>query len=84
MICSHRSILKGSIERQRFRLPTMPFFFQLFAKLYGLAGSASQLTMVNSSWTEDHIVNLWGDHGKVHKVYPPCDTKEFREIEVTL
>merc|ERR1719483_1905101 len=27
--------------------------------------------MVNSSWTEEHIRQLWG--GDVDKVYPPCD-----------
>lgn len=31
----------------------------MFARMYGWAGSCSDLTMVNSSWTEDHIVQLW-------------------------
>ena len=32
--------------------------------------------MVNSSWTEDHINRLWSSN-KTHKVYPPCDNREF-------
>ena len=50
--------------------------------------------MVNSSWTEGHINQLWAgveDTKKdsepttarpvtVHKVYPPCDTSEFAKI----
>ena len=37
------------------------------------AGSLSVGLQVNSSWTEEHIVNLWGPGG-VSKVFPPCDT----------
>ena len=30
-------------------------YYKIFAWMYGKAGSTSDLTMVNSSWTEDHI-----------------------------
>lgn len=37
--------------------------------------------MVNSSWTEDHITKLWRKKGGiVHKIYPPCDVKKFKEL----
>ena len=44
--------------------------------MYRKAGKYSDLTMVNSSWTEDHINKLWSS-SKTHKVYPPCDNKEL-------
>jgi len=31
--------------------------------------------MVNSSWTEEHVRQLWG--GEVSKVFPPCDTSQL-------
>ena len=69
-------------------------YYKCFACLYGAAGGRfSDLTMVNSSWTEGHINQLWAgvDTDKkdkepsaapitVHKVYPPCDTSEFAKI----
>lgn len=58
------------------------WYYKLFAWLYGCAGKCSDLNMVNSSWTEDHISQLWGGPGKViHKIYPPCDVSKFREIK---
>jgi len=45
-------------------------YYRIFAALYGRAGRYSDLTMVNSSWTEGHINHLWAgvrndakDHG---------------------
>ena len=35
--------------------------------------------MVNGSWTEDHINRLWGQN--VHKIYPPCDVQEFKQLK---
>ena len=50
--------------------------------MYGKAGACSDLTMVNSSWTEDHINKLWHKPGQlVHKIYPPCDVKHFKELK---
>jgi alpha-1,2-mannosyltransferase len=57
--------------------------FQMFSWLYGFCGRCSDVTMVNGSWTEDHIANLWGGGDKIQKIYPPCDTKQFREIKRT-
>ncbi len=56
--------------------------FQLFALLYGWCGRRSDLTLVNSSWTEGHVASLWhsGDPAAVHRVYPPCDTGELETV----
>ena len=57
----------------------------MFAWLYGVAGRCSDVTMVNSSWTEDHIAQLWksgsaSEHDNLQKVYPPCDVQQFKDI----
>ena len=45
-------------------------------------GACSDLTMVNGSWTEDHINKLWHKPGQlVHKIYPPCDVQNFKELK---
>lgn len=55
-------------------------YYQLFAKLYGLVGWFADSIMVNSSWTEEHINNLWKRPLSTYKVYPPCDTSDLQNI----
>ncbi|KZS15184.1 GDP-Man:Man(3)GlcNAc(2)-PP-Dol alpha-1,2-mannosyltransferase [Daphnia magna] len=57
-------------------------YYKLFAYMYGISGRYAQTIMVNSSWTEDHINQIWNVPLRTHKVYPPCDVKEFLEIPV--
>lgn len=54
-------------------------YYSAFAMLYGLVGSLSDLTMVNSTWTKNHIQYLWRLAGKIHIVFPPVDTKSLNE-----
>uniref|UniRef100_A0A3Q0QVA3 GDP-Man:Man(3)GlcNAc(2)-PP-Dol alpha-1,2-mannosyltransferase n=1 Tax=Amphilophus citrinellus TaxID=61819 RepID=A0A3Q0QVA3_AMPCI len=55
-------------------------YYCLFALLYGMAGSCSDLIMVNSSWTLDHILSLWRSPNRTCVVYPPCDVSAFMDI----
>ncbi|KAM9328269.1 GDP-Man:Man(3)GlcNAc(2)-PP-Dol alpha-1,2-mannosyltransferase-like [Pholidichthys leucotaenia] len=55
-------------------------YYCLFALLYGMAGSCSDLIMVNSSWTLDHILSLWRSPNRTCVVYPPCDVSAFLDI----
>lgn len=58
-------------------------YYRLFAYIYGLAGSRSDVVMVNSTWTYGHIKSLWGVGDRAVIVYPPCDILEFMRIELT-
>jgi len=50
-------------------------YYTLFAIVYGAVGSLSDVVMVNSTWTFDHIHYLWRlARSRIHIVYPPCDT----------
>lgn len=49
-------------------------YYKIMAWMYGCAGSYADLAMVNSSWTKDHIMKLWGISERIVRVYPPCDT----------
>ena len=57
-------------------------YYYFFAVLYGLAGSCSQVVMVNSTWTYGHILSLWRKKDQTSIVYPPCDTKTFLELPI--
>lgn len=55
-------------------------YYCLFALLYGMAGSCSDLIMVNSSWTLGHILSLWRAPNRTSVVYPPCDVSAFLDL----
>lgn len=57
-------------------------YYRFFAYIYGITGRYADGIMVNSSWTEDHINQIWNVPLRTYKVYPPCDVKEFLEIPV--
>ncbi|TSK17952.1 GDP-Man:Man(3)GlcNAc(2)-PP-Dol alpha-1,2-mannosyltransferase [Bagarius yarrelli] len=52
-------------------------YYCTFALLYGLAGSCSDMIMVNSTWTQGHILALWRAPNRTSVVYPPCDVQAF-------
>lgn len=45
-----------------------------------MVGSCSEITTVNSSWTEDHINSIWKCPLKTHRVYPPCNVEHLIEL----
>jgi len=55
-------------------------YYRIFAYFYSVAGSRSNIVMVNSTWTHDHIDSLWRVPGKTHILYPPCNIDEFLKI----
>jgi len=55
-------------------------YYICFANLYGFMGRFSQVVMVNSSWTKNHIDSIWKIPNNTHIVYPPCDTAELSKI----
>ncbi|KAI3992850.1 hypothetical protein MKX01_028149 [Papaver californicum] len=55
-------------------------YYTLFSWVYGFVGSCAHLAVVNSSWTQAHIVKLWGIPRRTKRIYPPCDTKGLQEL----
>ncbi|XP_051560557.1 GDP-Man:Man(3)GlcNAc(2)-PP-Dol alpha-1,2-mannosyltransferase-like isoform X2 [Myxocyprinus asiaticus] len=55
-------------------------YYCAFALLYGLAGSCSDVVMVNSTWTLGHILALWHAPNHTSVVFPPCDVQAFLEV----
>lgn len=55
-------------------------YYRIFSKIYGFVGRRSDIVMVNSKWTMNHINELWGISEKVKLVYPPCDVQELSQF----
>ncbi|CAB4438639.1 unnamed protein product [Rhizophagus irregularis] len=66
------------IARSRILSAGKILYYRVFAYLYSLAGSFSDIVMVNSTWTKGHIDQLWGVNSKI--VYPPCDTASLTKL----
>lgn len=56
-------------------------YYQMFGYWYGFCGGFANICMVNSSWTRDHVGNIWwlGRPQQPILVYPPCDTVALQE-----
>lgn len=68
------------ITRNPFLSKLKLIYYYLFACIYGLVGSCSDVVMVNSSWTLNHILSLWKAGNRTNIVYPPCDVQAFLDI----
>lgn len=51
-------------------------YYRLFSWAYLAAGRFAEVVMVNSTWTQNHIEQLWGREALV--VFPPCAIDEFQ------
>ncbi|EME44550.1 glycosyltransferase family 4 protein [Dothistroma septosporum NZE10] len=61
-------------------------YWELFAKLYSWVGGSVDVVMTNSSWTQNHVSQLWTKARTKNKkqypirvVYPPCAVEELHE-----
>lgn len=73
---------KGTGFRGKVKL----WYWQLLLWVYKLMGSTVDVVMTNSTWTQAHISDLWGqyrrDAGKtapIVAVYPPCPVEELEQ-----
>ena len=55
-------------------------YYKMFAALYGVIGRTADIVMVNSSWTQSHIQQIWKRNARI--VYPPCNTSDFKELSL--
>ncbi|POS86027.1 hypothetical protein EPUL_004386 [Erysiphe pulchra] len=66
-------------------------YWHLFAKIYSLVGGSIDLVLTNSTWTQEHIMSLWGSWRSWIKktapltVYPPVAVEELvSAIEISV
>ena len=51
--------------------------------MYSFVGRRSQVVMVNSTWTLNHINSLWNIKERTAIVYPPCNTTNLHDIPIS-
>lgn len=71
---------KGFIAKNPILTFAKLIYYRIFARMYRFVGRFSDIIMVNSSWTENHINSLWLKPMTTYKVYPPCDTADLQCI----
>ncbi|VEN53205.1 unnamed protein product [Callosobruchus maculatus] len=54
------------------------FYYNIFACCYSAAGQCCDITLVNSTFTLEHLLMLW--NRPLHLVYPPCETDHLKKI----
>lgn len=57
------------------------FYWRAMMFTYTFVGSYATVVLTNSSWTQNHIQNIWWmGHTKerIRLLYPPCATQDFR------
>ncbi|XP_030375395.1 GDP-Man:Man(3)GlcNAc(2)-PP-Dol alpha-1,2-mannosyltransferase [Scaptodrosophila lebanonensis] len=72
---------KAYVARNPFLTWTKLTYYRVLSKLYRWVGCCSETIMVNSSWTENHILELWEVPFKTHRVYPPCEVSHLKQLE---
>ncbi len=64
-------------------------YWRLFAAVYSRVGASADVVMTNSSWTQNHILQLWGpfrlpSSPQIAVVYPPVAVRELEhEVDVS-
>lgn len=72
---------KSYVVRNPFLTYTKLSYYRLFSKIYGMVGRCAETIMVNSTWTENHIIQIWNATYKTHRVYPPCEVTDLKALE---
>ncbi|KAL0031056.1 hypothetical protein WJX77_001677 [Trebouxia sp. C0004] len=55
-------------------------YYYVVAAIYGAAGGFANVSIVNSTWTADHIRQLWWKWKAPTVVFPPCNTLTLQQL----
>jgi alpha-1,2-mannosyltransferase len=72
---------KSYVARNPFATWIKILYYRMFARLYSVVGRCADTIMVNSSWTENHIISMWDVPYKTHRVYPPCEVSHLKKLQ---
>ncbi|KAI8812706.1 hypothetical protein BJ742DRAFT_549976 [Cladochytrium replicatum] len=82
----------SAVSRNPFLSSLKLSYYRIFAVLYGFAGSFADVVMVNSTWTLNHINEIWygiapkpatsNRRSKADLVYPPCDCSSLIQFSI--
>lgn len=55
-------------------------YYKLVYGLYSLLGKHADVILANSTWTKNHLVEIWKRPERTHVCYPPVNVEEFDRI----
>ncbi|KAH0785351.1 glycosyltransferase family 4 protein [Histomonas meleagridis] len=55
-------------------------YYRILCFFYSLTSKFMDITMVNSTWTSNHIESIYGKKPVI--LYPPCDCRQFGEFPI--
>lgn len=55
-------------------------YYQILAFIYGKQGACAHAVLCNSSWTAEHVMDIWGIDPRI--VPPPCNTKDLQQLDL--
>lgn len=56
------------------------YYYKIISYLYGCVGRLINISLVNSTWTCNHIEKIFGKKPEI--LFPPCDVEEFSKLEL--
>lgn len=56
-------------------------YWRIFMWIYTFVGDYVDITLTNSTWTNNHIKSIWSGGKDITVLYPPCSTEKFIELE---
>ena len=76
---------KGRVADSSFLSAGKQYYYKLLIKLYGYMGNKVDFCWANSTWTCNHMRQLWAKFGEKTKnpimpLYPPCNIKKFSKV----
>lgn len=72
---------RAIIARNPFLSKLKHYYYIVFAFIYRLTGKCANVIMANSSWTRNHVAEIWNT--SVTTVYPPCNTSNLTKLGFT-
>lgn len=55
-------------------------YWKAFMWAYSFVGSYVDITLTNSTWTNNHIKSIWKGSKDISVLYPPCSTEKFSDL----
>jgi alpha-1,2-mannosyltransferase len=68
------------VERSWFYRNVKRVYYHFLMFTYKFCGRYADQVATNSSWTNDHILELWQRPKITTKIFPPCDTSEVSNL----
>lgn len=83
----HYPVIQRDMLNKVSKFSIKGIYWRSFMFGYGMMAKYATLPVTNSTWTNNHIKEIWSYHAKrpdlITTVYPPCAVQDFKEPDVS-